>query len=190
VDPPRGRPAAEAPGSIGFGAALGAGGVAGLVAAAAADCAGVLLYSATHPPVASATGSAWTAALAGGFLYWLLARSAAAPRRWLWAVALGAATALSLVELLLPAALGAVPAQGRVLAGLLEPAAQVLAAIGRTHAAAPAARAVSFIRGRFLLAAVVMHYAVAVATSLLVPPLSNAWSRRGQAVRPPVEGAP
>jgi hypothetical protein len=187
VDPPRGGPAARAPGSIGFGAALGAGGVAGLVAAAAADCAGVLLYSATHPPVAAATGSAWTAALAGGSLYWLLARTAAAPRRWLWAVALSAATALSLVELLLPAALGAVPAQGRVLAGLLEPAAQVLAAIGRTHAAAPA---VSFIRGRFLLAAVVMHYAVAVATSLLVPPLSTAWSRRGQAARQSVERAP
>ena len=166
---------------VGIGAALLAGVAAGAVAALAAVAAGVLLYSRTHPPIGSPAGSAFAAAVVGSALFWLLARSSPAPGLWLWVTALSCATAMSLVEVFLPSAFLALPQQWRLVTGLTEPVAQVLAAAGVLHRAhVPAAR----IRGRFLYTAIVMHYTVAAVTSLLVPWLSAARARRGSPAVP------
>ncbi len=157
---------------IGLGPALLAGAAAGAVAAPAAVAAGVLLYSSTHPPVGSPAGSAFVAAVVGSALFWLLCAVSRRPGLWLWVIALSCATAMSLVEVFLPSAFLALPPQWRPLTGLTEPVAQVLTALGVLHRAhAATAR----IRGRFLDTAIVMHYAVAAVTSLLVPRLSAAW---------------
>lgn len=158
-----------------LGRALLAGAAAGVVAGLSAVVVGVALYSRSAPPVRSPVGSALCACIVGGVLYWILARWGGRPRLWLWVTALSAATALSLVEIFLPAVLRPESGGSRWVVGLLEPATQAasaLASVWRYGAALPPTHAVSapqWIRGRFLYTALAMHFVVAGCAGTLIP---------------------
>lgn len=158
-----------------LGRALVAGAAAGAVAALCAVAVGAALYSHSAPPVRSPVGSAFCASVIGGVLYWIFARWGRRPRRLLWVTALSAATAMSLVEVWLPAVLRPEPGGLRWVVGLTEPVTQVALALvvaWRHLTASPpnhSGGAAQWIRGPFLYAAVVMHFVVAVCAGTLIP---------------------
>ncbi len=166
---------------VGIVAAFVAGIAAGVAAAALSVLASKLLGG--SPPAQIAGGSAFVAGLLGGWLVLPLVRGSTA---WMWAVCLFFATAVSLAVALLPLAFLPLPRSLMFLNGLAAPLGAVLQAVGILHRHAPAlaggpppgARRPAGGRGLFLLAAITMHYVVAIATAAVA-----LWVARPQ-VRP------
>ncbi len=169
---------------VGFGACFVAGIAAGLAAAAVSVVASALLGG--TPPAQIAGPSAFVAGLFGGWLVLPLVRGSTT---WMWAVCLSFATAMSLAVALLPTAFLPLPRGLIFLNGLAEPLGQVLQALGVLHHHAPAfaggaasgargpARSSPGARGLFLLAAITMHYLVAIATAAVASGIAGLMAR-------------
>jgi hypothetical protein len=118
-------------------------------------------------PLPEIAWSAFVAGIAGGLLYWVLARVVRRPVLALWGVSLGIATLDNLLIALLPLPGGHEPHFGIPIDGLVVPLRQMAALAGFGHFGAgyfPVAK---------LPADVVMHYVPAVAVAALVPWLAG-----------------
>jgi hypothetical protein len=141
---------------------LAAGIGAGIVAALGSV--GMQLATGVHiAPLPEIAWSAFVAGIAGGLLYWVLARIVRRPVLALWGVSLGIATLDNLLIALLPLPGGHEPHFGIPIDGLVIPLRQMaaLAGLGQFDA-------------RYFLVAklpvdIIMHYVPAVAVAALVP---------------------
>jgi hypothetical protein len=145
---------------------VGAGIGAGIVSAL--GCVGVQLITGVHvAPLPELAWSAFVAGMAGGLLYWVLARVVRRPILALWGMSLGIATLDNLLIAFLPLPGGHEPHLGIPIDGLVIPLRQLAALVGVGHFGAryfPVAK---------LPVDLIMHYVPAVAVAALVPWLAG-----------------
>lgn len=151
---------------VSLGRCLVAGVVAGVVAAALGLGLGAVI-GAHLPPPRLVAGTAFTAGILAGILYWVLSRGSRRPLVWLWVISLALAAADSLLIAHEPLAAVRGPASLSFMLGLLAPFMQVLGLLG----------AVKLGHGHFPAAALgfdaSLHFLTAVAACATI----SAWMR-------------
>lgn len=153
---------------VGWGSGLLAGLGAGLVAAGASVLVGAVMR-ASIPPSLFVAWSGFAAGILGGLLYAWLSRLTDRPARALWIITLALATIDSALIAFVPLPAGPSPVRLPTV-GLIVPLRQLAALAGMGQLGARR------FPSTFLLADTMIHYATAVAVSLVVPALAR---RRG-----------
>ena len=139
-----------------------AGVVAGIIAAVA--CLAVnAFFRATIPPADAVAWSAFIAGVLGGLLYAWLTRITSRPAFTLWVVTLVLATIDSILIITQPFPAGAGPLFGIPIWGLIVPLKQAEALLGIGHFPN------EHFPARYLVSDTLLHYATAVAVSIVVP---------------------
>src|ERR1700730_14473423 len=147
--------------SVGWGAGVLAGAGAGIAAALA--CVVLVLVLREAPPPNYTAWSAFVAGVLGGIVYAGMSRMVNRPALALWIISLTLATVDSLMIIALPLPEGPNPKIGIPIAGLIVPLRQAAALVGMGHFSD------RHFPASFLVNVTAIHYATAVAVSLLVP---------------------